>query len=214
MDSGLAAGNIVGGTTEGADNKIAFNGRRGVSLLSGTGTGNAILTNSISTNTGLGIDLSPSGVTPNDSGDGDTGANNLQNFPVLTSATTGSGTITVGGTLDSSPSTAFRVELFANAACDPSGNGEGETFLGFKDVTTDDGGNVSFTAAFSAAVTVGQLITATATDPSNNTSEFSSCQSVTAATPVPGLSTPGLAALAALLWAYRRRAVRSARFPA
>ena len=112
-------------------------------------------------------------MTPNDAGDGDAGANNLQNFPVLTSATSGS--TTIEGTLNSASNTQFRLEFFANTACDPSGFGEGETFLGSTDVTTDGSGNASFTVTFPATVPVGQFITSTATDPDNNTSEFSQC---------------------------------------
>ncbi len=148
----------------------------------------------------------------NDAGDADTGPNNLQNFPVVTSATTGGGTITVGGTLDSTPSTAFRVELFANAACDPSGNGEGKTFLGAATVTTDSGGDSNFSVALTKTVAVGAAITASATDPDNNTSEFSTCVTAVAATPtpVPGTTVPGLAAMAGMLvlvlvWALRRK---------
>jgi len=76
-----------------ASNTIAFNAARGV-FVSG-GTGNAILSNSIFANTGLGIDIGDVGVTPNDTGDGDSGPNNLQNFPVLTSLTTASGATTI-----------------------------------------------------------------------------------------------------------------------
>ena len=79
----------------------------------------------IHSNARLGIDLGNLGVNPNDAGDLDTGANNLQNFPVLTSATGGQ----VVGSLNSTPSSTFRVEFFANTVCYPSGNGEGETFL-------------------------------------------------------------------------------------
>ena len=91
-----AANNRIGGTTAGAGNTIAFNGRDGVILgsdlefLLPPGTGNVILSNSIFSNTGLGIDLDTDGVTPNDAGDGDSGANNLQNFPVLALAASGS----------------------------------------------------------------------------------------------------------------------------
>ena len=83
----------------GAANIIAYNQIAGVAVVGTTSTGNAILSNAIFANDpkfgipGLGIDLaahssaSPDGVTPNDPGedeDGDTGGNNLQNFPVVT----------------------------------------------------------------------------------------------------------------------------------
>ena len=164
-----AGNNAIGGIEPAEPNIIAFNSR-GIAVE--TGISNAFLSNSLFSN-GLGIDLGTDGVTPNDAGDGDTGPNNLQNFPVLTSAISGS--TTIEGTLNSAANIVFRLEFFSNAACDPSGNGEGETFLGFKDVTTDGTGNVSFTATFATSVTVGHFITATATDPGNNTSEFSQC---------------------------------------
>ena len=73
----------------------------------------------------------------------------------------------------------FRVELFSNAACDASGNGEGRTFLGFQNVTTDGFGNASINQTVGATA-VGETVTATATDPFGNTSEFSACIGVTA----------------------------------
>ena len=159
--------NTIGGTTTGAGNTIAFNGLDGVFVA--FGTGNAILSNSIFSNTNLGIDLGLNGVTLNDSGDGDAGPNNLQNFPDVTFATTGG----VQGTLNSTPNTTFLLEFFANSACDSSGFGEGETFLGSTMVTTDGSGNTGFSAFF--PVPLGAFVTATATDPDNNTSEFSEC---------------------------------------
>ena len=116
-------------------------------------------------------------MTPNDLGDLDTGPNNLQNFPVLTSAVLGS-TI-VGGTLNSLATTTFRVDLYANTECDPTGHGEGETYLGTDTVTTDTNGDGVFTVIFGAVVPVGHLITATATDPDGSTSEMSLCVAVT-----------------------------------
>jgi len=163
----------IGGTADGAGNVIAFNGV-GVSIPSSM-TGIAILSNSIFSNTNLGIDLGGDGVTLNDPGDGDTGANNLQNFPELTSASSSSGGTTVQGTLNSAPNTTFRLEFFSNTVCDPSQHGEGETFLGFADVTTDGSGNAGFTATVGPSPAGQYLVTATATDPANNTSEFSPC---------------------------------------
>ncbi|MGI8955297.1 MAG: hypothetical protein ACR2II_00045, partial [Chthoniobacterales bacterium] len=144
--------------------------------------GTSILGNAIFANSGLGIDLGGNGATPNDTGDGDTGPNNLQNFPVLTSASIAGGTATIAGTLNSSANTQFPVEFFANAACDPSGFGEGQTFIGRINVTTNSSGNASFSVMLPTAVTGGN-ITATATDPAGNTSEFSACFAATAAAP-------------------------------
>ncbi len=68
--------------------------------------------------------------------------------------------------------------MFGNTACDASGNGEGATFLGATTVTTDGAGNATI-PLFAAAA--GQVVTATATDASNNTSEFSTCVAGSAA---------------------------------
>jgi hypothetical protein len=80
---------------------------------------------------------------------------------------------TVTGELSSRPGTAFRVELFASAECDQYGFGEGEIPLGSVDVVTDATGVAAFTATVEAAP--GAFVSATATDPEGNTSEFSSC---------------------------------------
>ena len=170
-----AVNNTIGGTGAGDGNSIHDNGKN-LLITGATSIGNAILGNSISGNF-IGIDLGNDVVTPNDPGDADTGPNNLQNFPVLTSATVAGSTLTVLGTLNSTANTAFRLEFFSNAACDPTGNGDGDTFLGSLPVTTDGAGNVSFTASL-PAVSAGQAITSTATDPANNTSEFSTCRTV------------------------------------
>ncbi len=175
-----ATDNLIGGTAQGAQNVITGNGGAGVQV-SGDGAigGNAVASNAIFSNGGLGIDLGPVGVTANDVGDTDSGPNGLQNFPVLASATTGGGGTTIAGNLNGAATTEFRLEIFANAACDPAGNGEGEALLGSAVATTDAGGSADFTVAVTTTVAVGQFITATATDPSNNTSEFSPCLQLT-----------------------------------
>ncbi len=164
-----ASGNTVGGTAPGAGNTIAYN-RKGV-VVAGTGsTGNAILGNSIFANLGAGIDLGDDGVTLNDSA-GHSGPNNYQNFPVLTQATTASGSRTVFGQLSSTPNTTFRIEFFANDAYDPSGYGEGQVYLGFVNVTTAASGTASFRFTYTSDPAHSYL-TSTATGPSG-TSEFS-----------------------------------------
>ena len=130
--------------------------------------------NLISDNGGLGIDLGGDGVTPNDTADGDTGANNLQNFPELTSVTAGTQT-RIRGTLDSTPNSSFTLQFFANDACDQSGNGEGASFLDSTSTATGSNGQATFSLTSDSDTTTGQLITATASDGSGNTSEFSSC---------------------------------------
>jgi len=180
---------LIGGTGAGQGNVIAFNGCCQLGgqpgILINSGTGNAILGNSIFSNNQLGIDLAPFGVTANDPGDPDTGANNLQNFPVITSAIVSAGNVTISGTLNSTASTTFRLEFFANVACDSSGNGEGQTFIGFTNVTTNGSGNGSFGPLAFAVPGAQSVITSTATDPGNNTSEFSACLAGVAATPTP-----------------------------
>jgi len=179
----------IGGANPGEGNTIAFNGGDGVRIGGSPGAGWPILGNSIFSNAGLGINLTGGsenafGATANDLGDADTGANNLQNYPVLTSAVTGGGNVFISGSLNSTASTTFRIEFFSNTACDASGLGEGKTFLGSSTVTTDGGGNVSFNSlSFPAAG--GAVITSTATlNPSagvfTDTSEFSACASAAA----------------------------------
>ena len=55
----------------------------------------------------------------------------------------------------------------------PQGLLQGETYLGTLPVTTDGAGNASFQIDVPLVLEAGQRVTATATDPSGNTSEFS-----------------------------------------
>jgi len=186
-----AVGNLIGGVNTGEGNTIRFNGDGTlINTLAGEGgiviyfgaTGNPILRNSITENTGLGIDLDSSatptigadGVTPNDPNDVDSGdANNLQNYPVLAMASTNTMT-TVTGTLNSTPSRTFRVEFFSDTAADPSGNGEGRTFVGAQNVTTNASGNAVINFTTTTPVPNGNTVSATATDLTTfDTSEFS-----------------------------------------
>lgn len=139
---------------------------------------NAVHDNRSTTLSGLGIDLGADGPTWNDVGDVDSGPNGRLNFPVFSVATVvEGGGLHVEGSFDTGlGSRAYRIELFANSACDESGHGEGERFVGFLSVMTDFSGRAVIDATLpDAAVQARQLVTATATDDNGNTSEFSEC---------------------------------------
>ena len=194
--------NMIGGTDSGAGNVIANNDRNGVTIgMAPTpSTRKSILGNSIHSNGELGIDLDaePSflpdgdGVTPNDPDDPDTGPNELQNYPVIESAMLTSDGLVVEGTLNSTPSEEFRLEFFLSAPCDASGHGEGSAFMGGDVTTTDDGGDATFSFTFPVTFEPVEdaVITATATDPDGNTSEFSACEELVDGRSGPASPTP------------------------
>ena len=199
-----SSGHRIGGLSPEERNVIAYNGQAGVAIgrdAFDTSVSDRVSGNSIHDNGGLGIDLGSDGVTVNDSGDGDTGPNNLQNFPVLSSATSNGLSTRIRGSLNSSPGRTFTVEFFASPACDGSGNGEGQSFLGATLVTTDGSGNAVIDVTLSVP-SLGQVLTATAMDAVSSTSEFSACVAVmgppSPSTPVP-LGWPVLVALGVLL---------------
>jgi hypothetical protein len=137
-----------------------------------------ILSNSIFSNGGLGIDLDDDGVTANDSCDADSTPIALQNFPVLTSAVTTNGSTVIVGTLDSQPNSSFLIQFFSNAACDPSGFGEGQSLIGSITVSSGASCITNFLATFPSSSVLGGFITATATRQGSSTSEFSQCVQV------------------------------------
>ena len=121
-------------------------------------------------------------MTANDVRDSDTGANGLQNFPVMTTAGRSGNEIGIVGRLDSTPSARFIVDFYSNASCDASGSGEGQAWLGYTVILTDGAGMATFEvstldgAINSAQTPVGNFITAAATPTSNgSSSEFSAC---------------------------------------
>lgn len=195
--------NTIGGLTVGAGNRIGFSGVLVAGIrVRALCTNNAILGNAIFSSGGIGIDLGDSalnqnGVTPNDNCDSDAGANQLQNFPMLTQAFSGANTA-IHGTLNSLANRTYRVQFFSSPTCDGSGNGEGQTYLGDQLVTTGPNCTNGFVALLPVSVTPGHVVTATATDPANNTSEFSACLTV-AATPTLNL-TPLPGGLLRLAW--------------
>ena len=175
---------LIGGDPAGAGNRIAYNAAAGIYLYHGSS--DTILSNEIYANGGLGIDLFATGVNPNDPDDTDTGANNLQNFPVINSATSTATQTTIAGTLNSVASAQFRLEFFANPSCDNSGFGEGHTLIGVFFITTP-GNDHSFNVTFPGSY-AGQFISATASEASGDTSEFSACKQVAGSVPTISIS--------------------------
>jgi CSLREA domain-containing protein len=170
--------NTIGGPNQAERNLIAFNIQAGVTVASGTG--NQVVGNSLLGNGGLGIDLAASGVNGNDTGDGDNGANTLQNFPLLTGTSANASTTVVAGTLNSTPDQQYTINLYVNTNCDASGNGEGQIAIASGTVTTDGSGNATFSIPVGSLYLGGQQLSVTATNSAGDTSEFSPCLSVTA----------------------------------
>jgi hypothetical protein len=180
---------------------LASNGRlwanaAGVWILTARSTPQQVTVqgNSIHDNAGLGIDLGgaypspgPDGVTTNDS-QGHVGPNNWQNFPMLGVAEAGSVT-TITGTFTEAaePYTTLTLDFYANSAADSSGYGQGQRYLGSAQVATDSAGNKNFVVNLGAATSAGEFISATATGPKGNTSEFA--KDITAVTDVPLTAT-------------------------
>jgi len=153
-----AANNLIGGLGTGQGNTIAFNIDDGVQINGPNSNGNGILSNRIFANGGLGIDLVD-------------GANNLQNPPVLTSLTiTSTGVVVQGKLLKSMPDTSYLIQFFLHAPGNSSSDGK---LLGATTVLTDEKGNASFSVRLAVNIPAGEGVMATATDPGNNTSEFS-----------------------------------------
>ena len=177
--TGGASNNLAGGSNPGEGNVIANHTADGIEIQATAGSGNAFIGNEIYNNGGLGIDLAPAGITPNDPGDGDTGPNDLLNYPVVTAAGAFGGNVAIDFDLDLSAGD-YRIEFFRNPGAQP----EGEVFVGFY-ALTHPGGAGSYTTSVSGSV--GDLITATATiDASTygSTSEFSAAFTAIATAPL------------------------------
>jgi len=183
---GILAGGFgldVGGVDPGEANVIAFNGWEGI-LVPTTHVrirGNRIFNNGIGgvgNGQAMAIDLNfqaaPGGPTPNDAGDGDSGGNDYQNFPLMTSAAPEGGGTRVIGTLNSTASTTFDIDFYANPSCRarPRALLQAEQYIGAIQFTTDASGNASFNALLPIPIDAGSPVTATATAPNGDTSEL------------------------------------------
>ncbi|GAB4320941.1 MAG: hypothetical protein Kow0059_15410 [Candidatus Sumerlaeia bacterium] len=185
--TGTSQGVVIGGGVPRAGNLIACNGGAGV-RVDAPAAAVALLGNSILANTALGIDLEGDGVTPNDPGDADQGANDLQNYPDLRLVGIRAGRLLVDGVLSAAPDADFRLEFFMNRDCDPARFGEGEAFIGTAAVHTGADGETVFSAYLPIPDPLLPHVTATATSADGNTSEFSECRDVVQIT-LDGLTT-------------------------
>ncbi len=163
----------VGGTATGSGNIIAFNGMDGIRVRGNFAPdGNQFLGNSIYANDGFGIHLE--GL-----------ANNGRMPPTLNALDTANGMTTVRGEVNDSAGV-YRVEVFANAAPDPSGAGEGQQFLGAREVVVGGIGSEEFTLNVTVPAD-RRWITATSTlTTTNDTSEFSQALSAGGGMVPPG----------------------------
>jgi uncharacterized repeat protein (TIGR01451 family) len=158
-------------------NVVAFN-ESGIEIseLGAATDQNRLSANRVFDNTQIGLDLQSlaagGGITSNDPGDADDGANQFQNFPVINCMSSDDSSTTFAGTLNSAPSTTYRIEVFTNPGCQSS---SGREYVGFTDVTTDASGNASILVTLPVVLPPGTVVTSTATDPLGNTSEYSSC---------------------------------------
>jgi uncharacterized repeat protein (TIGR01451 family) len=147
-------GNVVGGTSPGTGNTIAYN-FVGVRYSSGR-PGNVVLGNSIFLNGSRGIE----NIGPDPS-------------PTLASAVVSGSGIQAAGTLSGAqPNSDYRIELFSNIDLEPNGTAEGRTFLGAITTHTSAAGTSSFTGGVNTPPGGQNFVTATATLIGGRTSQF------------------------------------------
>jgi len=177
-----AMNTLVGGSTAGAGNTISFNLNNGIvvncPVLNGVvkcGVGNTFSRNSITSHpNNLGIRLNANGANV---------GNNNQAPPVVSFVTaSGAGTIVQGSLTTGAANQNYVMEFFANDSCGVSAQGEGKTYIGTYNVTTDANGAVSFTTPALDVVPPGKIVTTTATHATNGTSRFSNCTIVSNST--------------------------------
>jgi IPT/TIG domain/Periplasmic copper-binding protein (NosD)/S-layer homology domain len=197
FNTAASSDNAIGGIGPGEGNVFAYNSSfANFGAIWNVGVRNAIRGNSFYGNANLGIDNQPVGLQANDPGDGDSGGNGQQNFPLLSSVEIlagpqGSGT-RIQGVLHSAPSTTYDLDFYENPGCTnfPREFLEGMTYIGSGQVTTDGSGDGVFDVTLTVAVAPDARISATATDPDGNTSEFSQ-RIVFSMTPSSGSSAGG-----------------------
>lgn len=174
-----SSNNTIGGTNGLAGNRLAYSKpigspRAGIRIRDGA-INNLISGNAIFSNTSLGIDLGGFMVNPNlpcESSASPANANLAQNYPVITNVVSGANT-RIRGYLDSGINKTYRLQFFAGPTANASGYYEGQVFLGQQTFVLAGNCTNYFSFTLPVSVPVGWIVTVTATDSANNTSEFS-----------------------------------------
>jgi CSLREA domain-containing protein len=186
-----AAGIIVGSITVDAagvtitpqgvsvlGNSISKNNPSTIGLFKGDGLGIDLIkaTDTDSPPDGLPNNFTDLGPTPNDPSDSDTGPNHFINFPVLNSVEQNGSTASINFNLDAADgeNDQYRVEFFSNDTPDPSGYGEGQTFLGATTVTNGNSQIANLTLPSGTNLADKSISATTTAIDSNATSGFGS----------------------------------------
>ncbi|TYB76448.1 T9SS type A sorting domain-containing protein [Bizionia myxarmorum] len=195
-----SSNNTFGGLNSGEGNIVAFNVNKGIGVFKVSlggypdiePIGNIISGNSMFSNlsnvspngiSSAGIDLNSDGISINDAGDADLGANNTQNYPVIgaNSATVDEAVITLSYLIPSAAANSaypIQVEFFID-----DNNRQAKEFL-FVDTYSEADYNLGINKTISKAVPSGssfaadQKIVAIAIDANGNTSECSQSEIV------------------------------------
>lgn len=143
----------------------------GVWVLSGSG---CRIEQNVYGNVLGGVDLGNQGRNSNDPNDVDTGANGLLNYPTLTYATTNAGSTRIRGTKAATVTRYKRISFYSSpTAIGWTVTPAGYHYLGsFEYPGGSSLGNDTFDITFPESVPPGYVITATATDDTDSTSEF------------------------------------------
>lgn len=205
LDGQLAGAGVDGLTFQSSGNEVtglAITGFTGSALVVTDGVApdndainNTLTENSYFGNGGLSIDLGGDGATANDSGDADTGANQLQNSPVIERVTTSAGSVDLTYFIDSEPANASYPLTIEFAIADADGE-EGQTVVGTDDYTKSDHGGCGTapcakTITLTTTTATGVALVATATDSDGNTSEFSATAPLLEATKIDAVTGGG-----------------------
>jgi hypothetical protein len=186
--SGQPFTGVLGGLGAGEGNVIAHNGLGGPFnypsgfFMSGSSGQITARGNRFYDNRPVAIALGYDPPHPADPGDPDIGPNGRQNAPVVTGIDYGPPTV-AHFVLSSTPSTTFDVDFYASTSCVsfPVLSTQGEVQVGSIPATTDASGVVTIDYTLPSPLAPGGRVTAIATDPAGNTSEFSQTILLTAA---------------------------------